>query len=91
MNERFLLRTALLIGACVPLLCEPAWAQDEHADHSPHEHFGRVHIPISCTRMRSDNSIELSRYSTPSFILRPSKHSAPLPKPSPRVPWRTGA
>ncbi len=50
MNGRFLLRGALLIGSCVPLLCEPAWAQDEHADHSAHEHFGRVHIPISCSQ-----------------------------------------
>jgi hypothetical protein len=50
MNGRFLLRAALLIGACVPLPCEPAWAQDEHADHSVHEHFGRVHIPISCSQ-----------------------------------------
>jgi hypothetical protein len=50
MNGRFLLRAALLIGACVTLLCEPTWAQDEHADHSAHEHFGRVHIPISCSQ-----------------------------------------
>jgi hypothetical protein len=50
MNGRFLLRGALLIGSFVPLLCEPAWAQDEHAAHSAHEHFGRVHIPISCSQ-----------------------------------------
>jgi hypothetical protein len=50
MNGRFLLRGALLIGACVPLLYEPAWAQTEHADHSAGEHFGSVHIPISCSQ-----------------------------------------
>jgi hypothetical protein len=50
MNGRFLLRWALLIGACVPLLCEPAWAQDEHAGHSAREHFGSVHFPISCSQ-----------------------------------------
>jgi hypothetical protein len=50
MNGRFLLRGALLIGACVPLLYEPAWAQNEHADHSAGEHFGSVHIPISCSQ-----------------------------------------
>jgi hypothetical protein len=50
MNERFLLRSMLLIGACVPLLCEPAWAQDEHGDHSTPEHFGSVHFPISCSQ-----------------------------------------
>jgi len=49
MNGRFLLRGALLIGACVPLLYEPAWAQ-EHADHSAGGHFGSVHIPISCSQ-----------------------------------------
>jgi hypothetical protein len=49
MNGRFLLRGALLIGACVPLLCEPAWAQNEHADHSAREHLGNVHFPISCS------------------------------------------
>jgi hypothetical protein len=50
MNGRFLPRGALLIGACVPLLCEPAWAQNEHADHSAREHFGSVHFPISCSQ-----------------------------------------
>ena len=50
MNGCFLLREALLIGACVPLLCEPAWAQDEHAGHSAREHFGSVHFPISCSQ-----------------------------------------
>jgi hypothetical protein len=50
MNGRFLLRWALLIGACVPLVCEPAWAQDEHAGHSAREHFGGVHFPISCSQ-----------------------------------------
>ena len=50
MNGSFLLRRALLIGACVPLLCEPAWAQDEHAGHSARQHFGSVHIPISCSQ-----------------------------------------
>ncbi|HEV7445850.1 MAG TPA: hypothetical protein VGO18_24960 [Steroidobacteraceae bacterium] len=50
MNGRFLLRAALLIGACVPLLCEPAWAQDEHAGHSAGEHFGSLHFPISCSQ-----------------------------------------
>jgi hypothetical protein len=50
MNGRFLLRGALLIGACVPLLCEPAWAQDEHAGHSGREHYGSVHFPISCSQ-----------------------------------------
>jgi hypothetical protein len=50
MNGRFLLRGALLIGACVPLLYEPAWAQDEHAGHSAREHIGSVHIPISCSQ-----------------------------------------
>jgi hypothetical protein len=49
MNGRFLLPRALLIGACV-LLCEPAWAQDEHAGHSDREHFGSVHFPISCSQ-----------------------------------------
>ena len=43
----FLLRAALMIGACLPLLCEPAWPQDEHAGHSAH--LGSVHIPISCS------------------------------------------
>jgi hypothetical protein len=50
MNGHFLLRWALLIGACVPLLCEPAWAQDEHAGHSAREHFASVHFPISCSQ-----------------------------------------
>jgi hypothetical protein len=50
MNGRFLPRGALLIGACVPLLCESAWAQNEHADHSAGEHFGSVHFPISCSQ-----------------------------------------
>ena len=50
MNGRLLLRGALLIGACVSPLCEPAWAQDEHAGHSDREHVGRVHIPISCSQ-----------------------------------------
>jgi hypothetical protein len=50
MNGRFLLRGALLIGLCVPLLCEPAWAQDGHAGHSAGEHFGSVHFPISCSQ-----------------------------------------
>jgi hypothetical protein len=50
MNGCFLLRAALLIGACVPLLWEPAWAQDEHAGHSAREHFGSVHFPISCSQ-----------------------------------------
>jgi hypothetical protein len=50
MNGRFLLRGALLIGACAPLLCEPSWAQDEHAGHSAREHFGSVHFPISCSQ-----------------------------------------
>jgi hypothetical protein len=50
MNGRFLLRGALLIGACVPLLCGPACAQDEHADHAARDHFGSVHIPISCSQ-----------------------------------------
>jgi hypothetical protein len=49
MNGRFL-RRALLIGACVLLRCEPAWAQDEHAGHSAFEHFGSVHFPISCSQ-----------------------------------------
>jgi hypothetical protein len=50
MNGRFLLRRVLLFGACVPLLCEPALAQDEHAGHSADEHVGSVHIPISCSQ-----------------------------------------
>jgi hypothetical protein len=50
MNGRFLLRGAQMIGALMPLLCEPAWAQDEHAEHSAREHFGGVHIPISCSQ-----------------------------------------
>lgn len=50
MNGCSVLRAALLIGACVPLLCEPAWAQDEHADHSAGEHFGSLHFPISCSQ-----------------------------------------
>jgi hypothetical protein len=50
MNERSLLRRVLLVGACVPLLCQSAWAQNEHADHSAHEHLGSVHIPISCSQ-----------------------------------------
>jgi hypothetical protein len=50
MNRRFLLRGALLLGAFVPLLCEPAWAQDEHAGHSAGEHLGSVHFPISCSQ-----------------------------------------
>ena len=49
LNGRFLLRRALLIGACVAL-CQPAWAQNEHADHSAREHAGSVHIPISCSQ-----------------------------------------
>ncbi len=49
MNGHFLLRGVLLIGACVPLLCGPAWSQDEHAGHSAGEHFGGVHFPISCS------------------------------------------
>lgn len=49
MNGRLVLRGALLVGACVPLLCEPACAQNEHADHIALEHFGSVHIPISCS------------------------------------------
>jgi len=44
-----MLRTALLIGACMPLLCEPAWAQGEHAGHSIGERFGTVHFPVSCS------------------------------------------
>jgi tetratricopeptide (TPR) repeat protein len=51
LNGRNLLRGALLIGACVPLLCEPAWAaQDEHAGHSAGQNSGSVHIPISCSQ-----------------------------------------
>jgi hypothetical protein len=50
MNGRFLLWRALLIGACVPLLCDSAWAQDELAGHSASEHSGNVHIPISCSQ-----------------------------------------
>jgi tetratricopeptide (TPR) repeat protein len=50
LNGRLLLRWALPIGACVLLLCEPAWTQDERADHSAHEHFGSVHFPISCSQ-----------------------------------------
>jgi hypothetical protein len=50
MAGRFLLRGALLSGACVALLYEPAWAQDEHAGHSAREHMGSVHIPISCSQ-----------------------------------------
>ena len=50
MNGRFLLRGALLIGVCLPLLCEPVWPQDEHAGHSAREHAGSVHIPISCSQ-----------------------------------------
>jgi hypothetical protein len=49
MNGRLMLRSALLIGACVPLLCDPARAQDEHAGHSAGEHFGSVHFLISCS------------------------------------------
>jgi hypothetical protein len=49
MNIRFLLLKALLICACVPLPYEPAWAQNEHADHFAGEHFGSVHFPISCS------------------------------------------
>jgi hypothetical protein len=47
MNGSLMLRGVLVIGACVPLLCRPALAQDEHAGHS---HLGSVHIPISCSQ-----------------------------------------
>ena len=50
MKGRSLLLGALLIGACVPLLYEPAWAQDEHAGHSAGEQLGSVHFPISCSQ-----------------------------------------
>jgi hypothetical protein len=50
MNGRFLLRGALLIGACLPLVCDAVWAQDEHAGHSAGEHFGNVHFAISCSQ-----------------------------------------
>jgi hypothetical protein len=50
MNGGFLLRGALLIGACMLALPVPAWAQDEHAGHSDREHFGSVHFPISCSQ-----------------------------------------
>ena len=49
MNGSFLLRGVLLIGTCVGLLYEPAWGQNEHADHSAGENIGSVHIPISCS------------------------------------------
>jgi hypothetical protein len=48
-NGRFLLSGALLIGACMPLLCESVWGQDEHAGHTARE-FSSVHFPISCSQ-----------------------------------------